>query len=75
MKSFIRWLADISGVTLDIYIKAEKDIGHQIWHNAMWFSSPNNLRIMKAFELYSEYLKNAQSPNMSEIRAEINKIE
>ena len=56
MKKFIRWLADVSGVTKDIEIETCEHVGHQMHDYSYWF---NHFPMANyVLVLYSEHLRN-----------------
>lgn len=78
MRKFIKWLADISGVTLKIQVETYKEIGgrmyqdHYWWNGGIMYLYPQP-QVMRAFELYAEAYKNGCYPDINQIRDQVYK--
>ncbi len=73
MKKIIRWLADVSGVTLQIQAEVMKDCGHRLYDAHYWWSGGLSYKqgkhdVMNAFYLWAKDLREAKFPNISTIR-------
>lgn len=83
MKTLIRWLADVSGVTSDIEIEAYKQAGNSMRQNAYWWNGGIMHKkpltpVMNAFFLYAEHLRNGHhgpiGNGMMDLRSKVYKM-
>lgn len=76
MKKIINWLAEISGVALDIRIREMKVIGRMMRSDQYWWNGggrgpmPN---VKKVFILYSDMLLQGIYPDVHKIRDQVYK--
>lgn len=79
MKTIIRWLADISGVTNQIQTESMKQIGHRMHGDHYWWNggiefhniAAPKIDVMNAFKLYSDDLKRGSFPDIDRIRRKV----
>lgn len=76
MKKVIRWLADISGVTLEIQIEQMKDCGMRMYDAHYWWSGGMMhkdalIPVFNAFKLWAIDLRDGKYPNISTIREKV----
>lgn len=76
MKKIIRWLADVSGVTLQIQVETMKDCGYRLYDAHYWWSgglmhAKGKNDVLNAFYLWANDLKEAKFPDISRIREKV----
>lgn len=76
MKKIIRWLADISGVTLQIQVEQMKDCGMRLYDAHYWWSGglkhgTGLIPVFNAFKLWAMDLRDGKYPNISTIRDKV----
>lgn len=80
IKSIVRFFADITGVSNDIYYDTIKSVGGCMYQNAYWWNGgvmhkEPRWPIWNAFFKYAESLKEGNiSPDMMRIRSEVYKL-
>lgn len=75
MKTIIRWIADVSGVSNDVRNETMREIGGRIYQDHYWFNGgvPGAWLVCNTLERYGRYLKNLTTPNVDCIRTEVYK--
>jgi len=77
MKQLVIWLARRTGAYNEIYMTGWRNAGHQMTSDRLWWHQsklPYRNAIANAFHLYSKSLFFGCVPNMTEVRAEVEKL-
>lgn len=76
MRKFIRWIADVSGVSTEIRHETMKEIGGRIYQDHYWFNGHKSgaWMVCNTLAMYGKSLRDLCYPNVSEIRSDVYKI-